>query len=200
MMGTSLLSMPWAIGQAGLALGVGFMVLMAFLTLYTSYRVMKSVETIGKIDMIKSHMQLCIYSIYCFLGGVWTKDSLHLTCANQHPLACSNFFYRIRHHFCHGHYIAHVNVLHVSVIFTAHQGGVLEFSDVCKHYLGRLGEVAAVLFSVVCLLGGAIVYWVLMSNFLYNTVSFIYSECITNNVYIYLYFKFSKCLMHITLY
>ena len=44
MMGTSLLSMPWAIGQAGLALGVGFMVLMAFLTLYTSYRVMKSVE------------------------------------------------------------------------------------------------------------------------------------------------------------
>ena len=74
MMGTSLLSMPWAIGQAGLALGVGFMVLMAFLTLYTSYRVMKSVETIGKIDMIKSHMQLC--NIYCFFGEVWTKDSL----------------------------------------------------------------------------------------------------------------------------
>ena len=59
-MGTSLLSMPWAIGLAGLALGVGFLVLIAFLTLYTSYRVMKSVETIGKIDMIKSHMQLCI--------------------------------------------------------------------------------------------------------------------------------------------
>lgn len=52
MMGTSLLSMPWAIGQAGLGLGVGFMVLMAFLTLYTSYRVMKSINTIGNFIII----------------------------------------------------------------------------------------------------------------------------------------------------
>ena len=119
-----------------------------------------------------------------FLGwGLDKRFSTFNMC--QSTSSCMlEFFYRIRHHFCYGHYIAHINVLHVSVIFTAHQGGVLEFSDVCKHYLGRLGEVAAVLFSVVCLLGGAIVYWVLMSNFLYNTVSFIYSECITNNLHI----------------
>lgn len=53
---------------------------------------------------------------------------------------------------------------------------MLEFSDVCRHYLGRIGEYTSVLFSVICILGGAIVYWVLMSNFLYNTVSFIYSK------------------------
>jgi len=55
-------------------------------------------------------------------------------------------------------------------------GEILEFSDVCRHFLGRPGEIAAVVVSVVALLGGAIVYWVLMSNFLYNTVLFIYSK------------------------
>lgn len=58
MMGTSLLSMPWAIGQAGLVLGVGLMIFMAFLTLYTSYRVMKSVDTIG---MSPLYLILSIY-------------------------------------------------------------------------------------------------------------------------------------------
>ena len=48
MMGTSLLSMPWAIERAGFVLGICLLVFMAALTLYTSYRVMKSVETIGK--------------------------------------------------------------------------------------------------------------------------------------------------------
>lgn len=46
-MGTSLLSMPWAVAQAGFGLGLALMILMAFLTLYTSYRVMKSIDTIG---------------------------------------------------------------------------------------------------------------------------------------------------------
>jgi len=48
MMGTSLLSMPWAVGQAGFALGLALLIFMAFLTLYTAYLVMKSVDTIGK--------------------------------------------------------------------------------------------------------------------------------------------------------
>jgi len=46
MMGTSLLSMPWAVSQAGFGLGLALMVIMAGITLYTSYRVMKSVDTI----------------------------------------------------------------------------------------------------------------------------------------------------------
>lgn len=47
MMGTSLLSMPWAIEQAGFILGLGLLIFMALITLYTSYRVMNSVNTIG---------------------------------------------------------------------------------------------------------------------------------------------------------
>ncbi|XP_067940782.1 neutral amino acid transporter 9-like [Watersipora subatra] len=105
MMGTSLLSMPWAIEQAGFALGVFLLILMALLTLYTSYRVMNSVDTIA-----------------------------------------------------------------------SKAGQVLEFSDVCKEYLGRIGEISSVMFSFVALLGAAAVYWVLMSNFLYNIVCFIYAE------------------------
>lgn len=48
MIGTSLLSMPWALGQAGLALGVGLMVLMALITCYTAYRTVKSADDIGQ--------------------------------------------------------------------------------------------------------------------------------------------------------
>lgn len=42
MMGTSLLAMPWALQQAGLVLGVLLMAAMAFLALYTAYRVVES--------------------------------------------------------------------------------------------------------------------------------------------------------------
>ena len=71
------------------------------------------------------------------------------------------------------------SALRLLLLFLAHQGGdILEFSDVCKHYLGRVGEWSAVIFSVIALLGAAAVYWVLMSNFLYNIVYFIYSKCL----------------------
>jgi len=52
--------------------------------------------------------------------------------------------------------------------------GALEFSDVCNFYLGRWGDYTSVLFSLLTLLGAAIVYWVLMSNFLFHTVKFVY--------------------------
>ena len=51
-----------------------------------------------------------------------------------------------------------------------------EFSEVCGHFLGRSAKVLATVSSLVTLLGGAIVYWILLSNFLYNIVVFIYSE------------------------
>jgi len=50
----------------------------------------------------------------------------------------------------------------------------LDFSDVCAHYLGRWAEILSVVFSLVALVGGAVVYWVLMSNFLFHTVTFIH--------------------------
>lgn len=110
MMGTSLLSMPWAISQAGFANGIVLMVVMAGLALYTAYRVMKSVDT------------------FASKGGV-----------------------------------------------------ALDFSDVCRQYLGRWGEYGSVFFSLSALLGAMIVYWVLMSNFIYNTVTFIYAQVTHDN-------------------
>lgn len=50
----------------------------------------------------------------------------------------------------------------------------LEFSDVVRHYLGQWGEYVSVIFSVLSLVGATVVYWILMSNFLYNTVLFIF--------------------------
>ncbi|KAL3869211.1 hypothetical protein ACJMK2_041921 [Sinanodonta woodiana] len=102
MMGTSLLSMPWAIKQAGFINGIVLLIVMAGLMFYTSYRILKCVE--GQ-----------------------TLD-----------------------------------------------GQLVEFSDVCRRYLGRCAEGVAVLSSLLVLLGGIIIYWILMSNFLYNIISFIY--------------------------
>ncbi|KAK6188589.1 hypothetical protein SNE40_004735 [Patella caerulea] len=108
MMGTSLLSMPWAIKQAGFVCGIVLLIFMAGVMLYTSYRVLKSVDVLkGKVD-------------------------------------------------------------------------VLEFSDVCKHYFGKTGELLAVICSLLTLLGGMIVYWILMSNFLYHVVSFIHDHAVNN--------------------
>ncbi|XP_026797522.3 sodium-coupled neutral amino acid transporter 9 [Pangasianodon hypophthalmus] len=50
-----------------------------------------------------------------------------------------------------------------------------EFPDVCKYYFGRLGQWLSLLFSMVSLIGAMVVYWVLMSNFLFNTGKFIYN-------------------------
>ena len=41
MMGTSLLSMPWALEQAGLVMGLGCMALISALCLYTAYRILQ---------------------------------------------------------------------------------------------------------------------------------------------------------------
>uniref|UniRef100_A0A8C1YMS8 Neutral amino acid transporter 9 n=1 Tax=Cyprinus carpio TaxID=7962 RepID=A0A8C1YMS8_CYPCA len=46
MMGTSILSMPWGIKQAGFTLGIIIIVLMGLLTLYCCYRVLKSTNSV----------------------------------------------------------------------------------------------------------------------------------------------------------
>lgn len=51
-----------------------------------------------------------------------------------------------------------------------------EFPDVCKYYFGSFGQWSSLLFSMVSLVGAMVVYWVLMSNFLFNTGRFIYSK------------------------
>ena len=62
------------------------------------------------------------------------------------------------------------------IIFSAISSEVLEFSDVCRYYLGRWAEVIAFISSLLTLLGGMIVYWILISNFLYNIVAYIYRK------------------------
>ncbi|KAJ8401897.1 hypothetical protein AAFF_G00374780 [Aldrovandia affinis] len=50
-----------------------------------------------------------------------------------------------------------------------------EFPDVCRYYFGAFGQWSSLLFSMVSLIGAMVVYWVLMSNFLFNTGRFIYN-------------------------
>ncbi|XP_010225016.1 PREDICTED: putative sodium-coupled neutral amino acid transporter 9 isoform X2 [Tinamus guttatus] len=104
MMGTSILSIPWGIKQAGFTSGIILILLMGVLTLYCCYRVVKSRKMIPLID-------------------------------------------------------------------TSHW----EFPDVCKYYFGSFGQWSSFLFSMVSLVGAMVVYWVLMSNFLFNTGKFIYN-------------------------
>uniref|UniRef100_A0A8C0V7M3 Neutral amino acid transporter 9 n=1 Tax=Cyanistes caeruleus TaxID=156563 RepID=A0A8C0V7M3_CYACU len=104
MMGTSILSIPWGIKQAGFTSGIILILLMGILTLYCCYRVVKSRQAIPLTDT-------------------------------------SNW----------------------------------EFPDVCKYYFGSFGQWSSLLFSMVSLVGAMVVYWVLMSNFLFNTGKFIYN-------------------------
>ncbi|XP_061474144.1 neutral amino acid transporter 9 isoform X2 [Rhineura floridana] len=104
MLGTSILSIPWGIKQAGFTTGIITILLMGMLTLYCCYRVLKSRTMIPSTDT-----------------STW------------------------------------------------------EFPDVCKYYFGSFGQWSSLLFSLVSLVGAMMVYWVLMSNFLFNTGKFIYN-------------------------
>ncbi|KAJ3652082.1 hypothetical protein Zmor_018078 [Zophobas morio] len=49
-----------------------------------------------------------------------------------------------------------------------------EVCDLCRALIGRWAEILAKIFSMVVLIGANIVYWILMSNFFYNSVKFFY--------------------------
>jgi hypothetical protein len=68
-----------------------------------------------------------------------------------------------------------------SVIGEANSDG--EVSELATLLLGRWAGYIAKLFSLLVLLGAVIVYWVLMSNFLYHSVDYIYGKL--HNSYIY---------------
>lgn len=53
-------------------------------------------------------------------------------------------------------------------------GQNIEVPDLCRMLIGKWAEILAKIFSIVVLLGANIVYWILMSNFLYNSVVFLY--------------------------
>lgn len=51
-----------------------------------------------------------------------------------------------------------------------------EVAQLSKKLLGPWAEVIAKLFSFIILLGANIVYWILMSNFLYYSVGYIHGK------------------------
>lgn len=125
MMGTSLLSMPWAIEQAGLVAGLSLILVMAAICFYTAF---------------------CILRVY----GIYGKDLYN--------------FYLL---FCH---------IKLYFLLQGEKEGLDDFPDLCYFLLGRFGQMVSVLFSALSLLGASIVYWVLMSNFLYHSVKYLYGE------------------------
>ncbi|VDO77102.1 unnamed protein product [Haemonchus placei] len=62
MMGVSLLSMPWGLYQAGFAFGLFILLFMCLLCLYTSYLVVKSPESLGKLLLFRLYSSLQNYS------------------------------------------------------------------------------------------------------------------------------------------
>ncbi|KXJ18875.1 Sodium-coupled neutral amino acid transporter 9-like [Exaiptasia diaphana] len=66
-------------------------------------------------------------------------------------------------------------ILKSSQPFVKH-GEMVEFGDICKHHFGRAGEFVATSFSITAIGGAAIVFWVLMSTFLYNSGRFIHES------------------------
>ncbi|KAK4878231.1 hypothetical protein RN001_010737 [Aquatica leii] len=54
-------------------------------------------------------------------------------------------------------------------------------SDLARILLGKWAEVIARIFSLIVLIGSLIVYWVLMSNFLYHSVRFMYGYVMSLN-------------------
>ncbi|XP_028404423.1 sodium-coupled neutral amino acid transporter 9 homolog isoform X2 [Dendronephthya gigantea] len=105
MMGTSLLTMPWAISQAGFTCGIVLMIFIGGLSFYT------------------------------------TKQ-----------------------------------IVNFAANYSSKKRETLEFSDICRAYLGPWGDRAAFAFSLCAIFGALIVFYVLMSNFLYNTGRFVYEK------------------------
>lgn len=61
--------------------------------------------------------------------------------------------------------------------FVSEGGGEnIEVLDLSRIYLGKWAEYIAKIFSIAVLLGATIAYWILMANFLYNSVNFIYGK------------------------
>ncbi|CAD5111828.1 DgyrCDS1097 [Dimorphilus gyrociliatus] len=64
MVGTSLLSIPWAMQQAGFGLSLGLIFLMVCLCLYTSYRVVKSVYYIDPTGDVSDFSEAANWGIH----------------------------------------------------------------------------------------------------------------------------------------
>ncbi|CAL8073152.1 unnamed protein product [Orchesella dallaii] len=108
MMGTSLLSMPWAMENAGAVPAVVLLTVVAGISFYTAYRILEVYESNASSSMT-------------------------------------------------------------------------DLAVLCKRLLGRWAQWLAVIFSALILLGASIVYWILLSNFLFHTVDYMHSVIVHDN-------------------
>ena len=107
------------------------------------------------------------------MSSFFTEDSITTFLPHCHWHSFLEAYLRF---FTSSIYLSLKSFLIHEIYFTAVSSEVLEFSDVCRYYLGRWAEIIAFISSLLTLLGGMIVYWILISNFLYNIVSFIYRK------------------------
>lgn len=120
MVGSALLTMPWALNQAGFFLGLGLFCVMPIIAFYTAYLIIKIPQGMSE-EMTKPKWR-------------WFTTTTTTT-----PSSLSEF--------------------------DAHA----DFPEIIGYFWGRRVERFAASFSVVVLFGGVIVYWILMSNFLFGT-------------------------------
>ena len=69
-----------------------------------------------------------------------------------------------------------VNCVFLNVTFSGQTSFVPEFAQMCGKLMGRFWEYLGSFFSLLAVTGAAVVYWVLMSNFLYNSITYIYGK------------------------
>lgn len=110
MMGTSILSMPWGIQQAGPLPSVGIMLMMLGICFYSAYLILKSPEKLKK------------------------KIEEGSTISNNNKKVV-----------------------------------IEEFSDICYYLIGPYGQYLAVISAIIAFFGALLVYWILMSGFLYSS-------------------------------
>lgn len=72
--------------------------------------------------------------------------------------------------------ISSIDVINNATINYIGGGANVEVLDLCRIYLGKWAEHIARIFSIAVLLGATIAYWILMANFLYNSVNFVYGK------------------------
>lgn len=64
----------------------------------------------------------------------------------------------------------------IIVLIHEGEGENIEVLDLSRIYLNKWAEYIARIFSIAVLMGATIAYWILMANFLYNSVNFIYGK------------------------
>ncbi|KAJ8954477.1 hypothetical protein NQ314_007083 [Rhamnusium bicolor] len=69
-------------------------------------------------------------------------------------------------------------------------GQNIEVPDLCRMLIGKWAEILAKIFSLIVLIGANIVYWILMSNFLFNSVLFLYGTISVGYLLLFVTVKF----------